>query len=225
MAFNTTGQKLLDGVRFAVRRQQTGVLPDADLIPLLNQGMRDLWIMCGRLNRDEFWKISQDFTISAGFNTVQISSIPVSDYLDLRGIDIKLGTNQYVGIRPFRFSQRGAVAQLSYRLRRGFIDILPFALAASYTYRLHYTFMPTEITAGNLASSIDVPMAGDEYVIYHAAAKVRPSFAEDPSADLKLRDDAASRCRQWLVSHGQGPAETVPEADPYDDDGGHWGAW
>lgn len=215
MATSKTLQNLRDSVRFAVRRQTTAVLMDADIDPLINEGIRDLWVLCAKLNRDEYWKVSSSFTITAGQNTKTIAAIGITDFLDLRGVDIDVGSSNWMPLRPYRFSRRGYVGELSYRLRGSTLEVLPLTQASIYPYRIHYVYQPTALAAGS--DTVDLPLVGDTYVIHSAAAKVRPTFEEDPGPHLDLMDRAAVQVKRWLVEHGQGPAETPAEADPYDD--------
>lgn len=218
MAVTKTLQNLLDGVRFAVRRQQTSVVPDADLTPIVNEEIRNLWVYCGRLNRDEYWKVSAQFTITAGQNTKTLAAMGVTDFLDLRGVDVQTGSSEgtWMPIKPYSFRRRGYVGQLSYRMRGTTLEIRPPDIATTYPYRIHYTYQPTALV--NVSDTVDLPMAGDAYVIQGVAAKVRPSFSEDPAPHIALQAAAEAQVKRWLTSHGQGPPERVPEADPFDDD-------
>ncbi len=222
MAITKTLTQLRARVRQAHRRT-SGLLPDADIDPLVNEQMRNLWALCARLNRDLYTKTSNSFTITAGQNTKTIAAMGVTDFLDLRGVDIDVGTSSWLPIKPYRFSSRGRVGTLSYRLRGTTLEVQPAELASTYPYRIHYVYLPADLV--NAGDTTDLPLGGDTYIAHGVAAALRPSFEEDPSADLKMQELAEAQVRRFLVTHGQGPAEAVREADGYDDDWILNGGW
>lgn len=213
--------QLLAGVRAATDPDVTTPITDTQITDWLNEDIRELWAILAPFSRDWFTAVSANLTIAAGASTYNLASI--TDFLALRGVDRDAGTNNWQKLRPWRFPARSRIGSISYRVTQKTLRIEPRELAPG-TYRVWYIPVPTDLPVGTPATTIDLPLGGDKYVIQGAAARVRARMEEDPSPHLALQASALNIVKRYMASHGQGEQDAIVDvsADYDEGDGLGW---
>lgn len=213
MGIIRTTASLLAGIRTATDNTvQPALDTTVDLLPWLNEAVRDLWVICAHAKPLEYGAVSNSFSIASG-NTFAIAQggadgVAQTAFMDLVGVDRTADAGaHWTPIDRFVFSRRGQWWKPGWILRKRTLIIEPPEAATLYPLRYWYAEAPAALVNGG--ESIDLPFGGDQYVIQHCCALVRVRFEEDPTGHLALKNAAEQVVRRYLDS---GPAEPIREA-------------
>lgn len=217
---------LLDA-RVLTDREIDAALTDAHMLPWAEQEWHKLLVHAAKLNRDEHTAVGASFTLTPGTNTVTIGagSGSVTNFLDLRGVDVNFGSAgapAWVPIPVWKFSGRGHVSTLSYRRRGLTLEILPRELATNYPMRIWYVQAPGPISGLLVGQLIDLPPGGDDYIAAGIAAKIRQRFEEDPITHYAAQKAALDQVKAYYAVAGQGAPEPIREASAHSDEDWGW---
>ena len=142
------------------------------------------------------------------------TGLAITDFLSIRGVDLKLGEGMYKKLRPFNFVTRDRTIMLSYRAIGEDLWILPQQQSTLYPIRVWYMYKAPTASASALSTAMSIPANADDYVKQGMCAKFRIRRDEDPSSHLQQQALALEQIKAWLMS-SRGDQGTI--ADVSDD--------
>ena len=211
MAITKSLQNFVDEIRASMDMEADQNITDAQFYARINAALRTVWSVAGRICRDEY---TGTFTFTVP-STPPVYTIVQADFLELRAVDIDPGGGNYIRIKPWAFAAMGRIGRVSYRATGKTLYFMPEqgSLVQSFTYRAWYIKAPTTLV--NPSDTIDLPLAGDEWVVAQVTAWFKGTKREeDPAPVLAMRADAERRMKNWLMDHNRQPE---PPADISDD--------
>lgn len=209
-----TPQQIIDDVEAMTDNDGYDLISDTQLVTWMNDEMIALWLWATKRNRNVFTK-SAEGQIASGSNYISITAaaptgLAVSDFLNVRGVDLKFGTDDYHEIRPFNFVTRNRVSEISYQVFSDQLWINPKTYSSTYPFRLWYLSKAPTASVSALSTALSLPMGGGEYVKRGVAMKVCGREDEATREHLAAREMARQSIESWLRTSG---GEQVSVAD------------
>jgi hypothetical protein len=212
----TTPQALIDDVNYMTDNDGDSLISTAQYIAWMNAELSDAWQWMVRCNRDAFTKIKEGQVVTGNSISV-IATAPtglgLTDFLNIRGVDLKFGTNCYKKIRPWSFAGRDSVSEISYRMLGESLYLLPADCAATYPFRMWYVHRQPVASAAALTAELSIPDGVDDCIKQGMAAKVRMKLDDDPSPHMALQAAAKAGVKSWLMS-SKGDQAVIANVDP-----------
>ena len=202
-----TPQAIIDDVNALTDNDGYSLISTAQYIAWMNNEMSTAWQWGMRCNRDAFTS-NKEGQITAPANYISITAtaptgLGVTDFLSVRGVDLKLGDQAYKKIRPWNFVTRDRLIMLSYRAIGENLWLMPPQYSSLYPFRLWYITKAPAAVVGSLSTALSLPTGVDEYVKQGIAAKIRVRLDEDPAPHLQAQTQARAGTEAWLQSaHG-----------------------
>jgi hypothetical protein len=216
---SVTPQQIIDDVEAATDNDGYEMVSDAQFVSWINDELIGLWSWATRCNRNLFTK-SVEGQIASGSNYISVTAaaptgLALIDFLNIRGVDLKLGTDDYHEIRPFNFNTRNRSYTLSYQILAGDqLWLNPKDQAATYPFRMWYITKAPTASSSALSTAMSIPMGGSAYVVAGVAASLRKRL-DDGGQDDRSEQEAAKRSMiAWMQTSG-GEQRTI--ADVSDD--------
>ena len=202
-----TPQAIIDDANALTDNDGYSLISTAQFIAWMNNEMSTAWQWGMRCNRDAFTS-NKEGQITSPANYISITAtaptgLGVTDFLSVRGVDLKLGDQIYKKIRPWNFVTRDRLIMLSYRAIGENLWLMPPQYSSLYPFRLWYITKAPAAVAGSLSTALSIPTGVDEYVKQGIAAKIRVRLDDDPAPHLQAQADARAGVEAWLQSaHG-----------------------
>ena len=202
-----TPQAIIDDANALTDNDGYSLISTAQFIAWMNNEMSTAWQWGMRCNRDAFTS-NKEGQITSPANYISITAtaptgLGVTDFLSVRGVDLKLGDQLYKKIRPWNFVTRDRLIMLSYRAIGENLWLMPPQYSSLYPFRLWYITKAPVATTGALSATLSLPTGADEYIKQGMAAKIRVRLDDDPAAHLQAQADARAGVEAWLQSaHG-----------------------
>jgi len=202
-----TPQAIIDDVNALTDNDGYSLISTAQYIAWMNNEMSTAWQWGMRCNRDAFTS-NKEGQITSPANYISITAtaptgLGVTDFLSVRGVDLKLGDQAYKKIRPWNFVTRDRLIMLSYRAIGENLWLMPPQYSSLYPFRLWYITKAPAAAVGSLSTALSLPTGVDEYVKQGMAAKVRIRLDEDPAPHFEAQAQARAGTEAWLQSaHG-----------------------
>lgn len=185
-----------------------------ELIRYLNMAYKDLYAQIV-LSKEFYFTTSSTISVVGGTDTY---SLP-SDFYKLDGVDLQLDSSgRYLTLRPFQFLERN-------KFRSGFnVPLAPYGQVFRYliagssirflplpsqnaTIQLWYTPEPTTITA--FATTLSLPIGGDEYMSLYVACAMLAKEESDTSQLNFKRMEVLEQLKNSLKDRDQGSVSYV----------------
>ena len=217
---SVTPQAIIDDVNALTDNDGYSLVTSAQLIGWLNCELTSLWLTMIRCSRDAFTKTAEGRIVTApsiSMTAAAPTGLAITDFLSIRGVDLKLGEGMYKKLRPFNFVTRDRTIMLSYRAIGEDLWILPQQQSTLYPIRVWYMYKAPTASASALSTAMSIPANADDYVKQGMCAKFRIRRDEDPSSHLQQQALALEQIKAWLMS-SRGDQGTI--ADVSDD---YWG--
>jgi hypothetical protein len=202
-----TPQAIIDDANALTDNDGYSLISTAQFIAWMNNEISTAWQWGMRCNRDAFTS-NKEGQITSPANYISITAtaptgLGVTDFLSVRGVDLKLGDQIYKKIRPWNFVTRDRLIMLSYRAIGENLWLMPPQYSSLYPFRLWYITKAPAAAVGSLSTALSLPTGVDEYVKQGMAAKVRIRLDEDPAPHLEAQAQARAGTEAWLQSaHG-----------------------
>lgn len=215
----TTASLLLSCRHVTDRDVDASLVDNTHVLPILNEGLRELMVICAKLRPLEYGAVSSSFSIPSGntFNIAQGGGDGVAQtaYMDLVALEWTADAGAHWRDVPKKtFTRRNDWGPPGYVLRERTLVIYPPESANLYPFRYWYAKAPAVLVNGG--ESVDLPMGGDQFLVQHVAAwLVRPRYEEDGIGNLALKNAAEQVVRRYLSA---GPPEVARGANPEDDE-------
>lgn len=216
---SVTPQQIIDDVEAATDNDGYEMVSDSQFVSWINDELISLWSWATRCNRDLFTK-SVEGQIASGSNYISLTAaaptgLALTDFLNVRGVDLKLGTDDYREIRPFNFNTRNRVPVISYRVLGGDqLWLNPKEQASAYPFRMWYIFKAPTASASSLSTAMSVPSGGGAYLVAGVAASLRKRLDDGGQEDRQEQEAAKRSMISWMQTSG-GDQRTI--ADVSDD--------
>ena len=202
-----TPQAIIDDANALTDNDGYSLISTAQFIAWMNNEISTAWQWGMRRNRDAFTS-SKEGQITSPANYISITAaaptgLGVTDFLSVRGVDLKLGDQIYKKIRPWNFVTRDRLIMLSYRAIGENLWLMPPQYSSLYPFRLWYITKAPAAVVGSLSTALSLPTGVDEYVKQGIAAKIRVRLDDDPAPHLQAQAGAQAGVEAWLQSaHG-----------------------
>lgn len=160
--------------------QNSSFIADARWDDWINEGAAILYdLQIAAYGEDYFMADPVEFNTVSGTDLYSFSTIGITDFYKLAGVDFVLGPNNVKTLKPFTFHDRnrgtGAFAWtaynylgIRYRLRGSKLWFAPAPLGA-YTIRVHY--VPVFTKMDDDADTFEAQNNWETYIINYAARK------------------------------------------------------
>lgn len=204
MALTQTLLQLKTRVREEADMENSDFISDSELLSYINSSYAELYDLLVE-TYDDYYLTSAEETIAAGTSTL---TLPATFY-KLRGVDLKLSTNDYAALSKFNFNERNRLnsanflfgsnsttAASRYRLMGNTINLEPSDNAAG-TYKVWYT--PAITLLSTDTDTVDGVNGWEEYIIVDAAIKCL-SKEESSTTVMERRKEALTRRIQKMAS-------------------------
>lgn len=204
-----TVQTAIDMVKWQVDMQTGNRLVSADLIPFINLAYKDAWETIVGAYEDHFVKkAASDYTVAggSGANTIDISAL--TDFLRIRALRRQVGTKWSDPLPTWQMAEWGYPDELSYRLIASTIELQPETTCAG-TYRLHYVYLPTDLTATSDTLQ-DINGKVLAYIVDTIGIRVKHREEEEAAGLIKLRAELVERMA-GTFSHRQGRPKKIAD--------------
>ena len=204
-----TPQAIIDDANALTDNDGYSLISTAQFITWMNNEISTAWQWGMRCNRDAFTS-SKEGQITSPANYISITAagttpggLGVTDFLSVRGVDLKLGDQIYKKIRPWNFVTRDRLIMLSYRAIGENLWLMPPQYSSLYPFRLWYITKAPAAVVGSLSTALSLPTGVDEYVKQGIAAKIRVRLDDDPAPHIQAQAGAQAGVEAWLQSaHG-----------------------
>ena len=202
-----TPQAIIDDANALTDNDGYSLISTAQFVAWMNNEISTAWQWGMRCNRDAFTS-NKEGQITSPANYISITAtaptgLGVTDFLSVRGVDLKLGDQIYKKIRPWNFVTRDRLIMLSYRAIGENLWLMPPQYSSLYPFRLWYITKAPAAVVGSLSTALSIPTGVDEYVKEGIAAKIRVRLDDDPAPHLQAQAGARAGVEAWLQSaHG-----------------------
>ena len=181
--------ELRDRVRRDTDYQNSDAVTDADLTIWINDGLGAYHDLVVASYEDYYVSGPLEHVVSAGVSEIDLDSV-IPTFYKLRGIDYKLGTNDFYPLQRFNFNKRNDYRQSSgsfnrfgrvyrsYKVLGRKIILLPEDSAAG-TYRIYW--VPTYVPLVADGDTFNGENGWDKFVVLYASIEVKKTFEEDVS--------------------------------------------
>lgn len=203
--------------------ENSGFITDAEFNTYINSSWKELYDLLVSAYGNDYFANPNPFAISVQ-NNVKLYDLP-SDFYKLIGVDLVLGTNRILKLRPYQFNERDQYQTGAYwssvignfgpryRIVKNKIEFVPVADGA-WTINLWY--IPT---ANNLVLDTDV-MDGvngwEEYVILDVCIKALNKQDLSPMAFVYQKKDMKERIEGMKENRDAGMSFRVSDVNSMD---------
>jgi hypothetical protein len=215
----TTASLLLSCRHVTDRDVDPSLVDNTHVLPVLNEALRELYLLCAKLRPLEYGAVSNSFTIASG-NTFNIAAggadgVAQTAYMDLVALEWSADAGaHWRDVDKATFTRRNYRGRAGYVLRERTLVIYPPESANLYPFRYWYAKAPAALVNGG--ESVDLPFGGDQYLVQHVAALlIRPRYEEDSTMHFAAKKSAEDAVRRDLAA---GPPEVIRSASDEDED-------
>jgi hypothetical protein len=210
-------QHIIDDAEAATDNDGYDLFSSDQMVARINDELATLWLWGTKCNRDLFTK-NVEGQITSGSNYISITAaaptgLALTDFMNIRSVDLKFGTDDYREIRPFNFNTRNRVSTISYRILSGDqLWLNPKEQAATYPFRMWYLTSPPVASARGLTSAMSLPKGGGQYVAAGLAAMMRKRLDEGGQEELQDQEAAKRNMISWMKTSG-GDQATIADVE------------
>lgn len=186
-------------------------IADTELTRMINQSIREVYDLLLESFGQEFYYTTATISVVAGTSAY---SLPTAFY-QLLGVDVSLGSNEYMALRPFQFHDRNSTEAglgwgypdgVKYRIMGSQIHFRPIPTAAE-TVLVHYVPYPTSLSADG--DTFDGINGWEELVVVDTAAKMLEKEESDAAPLYKRKAELMERIRGMASRRDAGFPDSV----------------
>lgn len=202
--------------------EKSQFISDAEWNIYINSSIAELHDILIAAYGEDYYVESYSFTTTSGVDAYDLPA----DFYKVRGVDLKLSSNQYYTLRKFNFNERNRFAQNGLWEMYG----LPFVRYRVVGSQLKFSPIPdrnTEIVLWyhpvatelvNDADTFDDINAYSEYVVVDAAIKALTKEESDASVLLMQKEGLRQRITTASENRDAGEPESVSDIYAENDD-------
>lgn len=202
---------------------QSEFVTDSELNFYINQSIRELHDILTDAYQSDYYMSTNTFNTVSGTDSYALPS----DFYELRGVDVKLNSNEWYTLKKFNFNERVRYKQsgswnysnapyLRYRLNGNNIMFNPTPDSSNQTIRIWYTPVATELV--NDGDSFADFNGFSEYVIVDAAIKCLQKEESDVSVLMAQKGALLDRIRNKAQQRDANESDSVQDVYAENDD-------
>lgn len=209
-------------IRQRTETENSGFVTDAELNTYINSSAKELYdLMISAYGNDYFCSIAP-FVITTVMNQTHYD-LP-ADFYKLLGVDLVLGANRIIKLRPFQFNERDKFqsgghwsAVLGndgprYKLSANKIQFTPYP-GGSNTVHLWYIPLPADVAIDT--DELNTLNGWEEYVILDVCIKVMNKMDLDPSAFMAQLAKVTQRIEKMKEDRDAGMSFRVSDVNQF----------
>lgn len=193
---------------------------DTELNYYINSSIAELHDILIQAYGQDYFLNYTSFTTTSGQSEYNLSTIiSAGDFYKLRGIDAKLGSNDYTALKCFNFNERNLLQNASNAWNYNGSNVryrligskLKFAPIPDGSTEIKIWYIPKSTTLTLDADSFDDINYYAEYVIVDAAIKMLTKEETDASILLAQKADLRKRIEDSAVNRDAGESEGITD--------------
>lgn len=209
-------------IRQRIEMENSGFIKDAEFNSYINASIKELYdLMISAYGNDYFANTTPHVITTNSMDTFY--ALP-ADFYKLLGVDLVMGANRIIKLRPFQFNERDKYqigGQWSavlgndgprYKLTANKIQFAPYP-AGSYTVNLWYIPVPAELTLDT--DTMESLMGWEEYVIVDVCIKALNKADLNPSAFMAQKAELKHRIEKMKEDRDAGQSFRVSDVNQY----------
>lgn len=202
--------------------ENSGFIKDSEFNSYINASIKELYdLMISAYGNDYFANTTPHVITTNSTDTFY--ALP-ADFYKLLGVDLVMGANRIIKLRPFQFNERDKYqigGQWSavlgndgprYKLTANKIQFAPYP-AGSYTVNLWYIPVPAELTLDT--DTMESLMGWEEYVIVDVCIKALNKADLNPSAFMAQKAELKYRIEKMKEDRDAGQSFRVSDVNQY----------
>ena len=209
-------------IRQRTETENSGFVTDAELNTYINSSAKELYdLMISAYGNDYFCSIDP-FVITTVMNQTHYD-LP-ADFYKLLGVDLVLGANRIIKLRPFQFNERDKFQSGGYwsavlgndgpryKLSANKIQFTPYP-GGSNTVHLWYIPLPADVAVDT--DELNTLNGWEEYVILDVCIKVMTKMDLDPSAYMAQLAKVTQRIEKMKEDRDAGMSFRVSDVNQF----------
>jgi hypothetical protein len=204
--------------------EDSDFVSDSELNGYINASIAELHdLLVAAYGEDYFLASPHAITTSNGTADYNLPT----DFYKIKGVDVRLNSNDWSSIRPFNFNERnrnqdvtwGIIGgpNLRYRVMGSKIKFSP---TPTGTYSVQLWYVPVATTLASDSDSLNDVNGFSEYVIVDAAIKMLQKEESDVSVLLAQKADLRKRIENMAANRDAGQPESI--SDIYAENDFYW---
>lgn len=192
--------------------ENSNFVEDLELTAYINEGIAELHDLLVATFSDYYVESFSFITVNG---TTQYD-LP-DDFYKLRGVDVKVGADEYKPLKPFNFNERNKVrSALRYKLLGSQLKLTP---KPSGSTDILVWYVPTAPVLVNDADAYADLNSYSEFVILSATIKMKIKEESDATTEIALKDRIQKRIEGMAKDRDVDQSESVTDVYASDDDG------
>lgn len=219
------GKSLLEirtQIRQRLEMENSGFIKDSEFNSYINASMKELYdLMISAYGNDYFASVTP--TVITTVAGQQFYDLP-ADFYKMLGVDLVLGANRIVKLKPFQFNERDKYQMDGYwsavvgndgpryKITANKIQFAPTSSGA-YTIHLWYVPLPPELV--NNTDQANTLNGWEEYIILDVCIKAKNKLDLDPSAFIIQKKEIKERIEKMKEDRDAGMSFRVSDVNPH----------